>query len=429
MKQHIKIILGLLIVHLSTCLSAQDIDTLFSKKTIDYTTFIGWVGKNNLDYSAEKFNVNIAEANILNAMIFPDPELGFGFADNGQRRMDMGYTFNSGISWTLELGGKRKTRIDVAQNEAQLTKYLLEDYFRNLRADATIAYLLTIQNRHLLEVQINSYEQLKQLAKADSIRYKVGDISQVDAKQSKLEAGMLLNEIYTAQANYKTAIADLSLLVGEQQSNTFFSPIESFTGFSRDFTLQELMVIAQNNRADLKAALQHKHISNSLVKLAKANRAIDLGLSIGAEYNSYVRNIIAPTPSFTSISAGISIPLKFSNNKTGELTSARYGVLQAEKLYNQAVLTIQTEVTRAFYNYQAAQKQVIQFDKGLLTEAKAILDGKTYSYKRGESSLLEVLDAQRTYNDVQQEYYQAQYNHAASLVALEQAVGIWDINF
>ena len=150
---------------------------------------------------------------------------------------------------------------------------------------------------------------------------------------------------------------------------------------------------------------------------------------MGAGYNSYVRNIIATTPSFTTVNAGISIPLKFSNNRPGELRAAQYGALQAEQLYKKTELTIETEVTQAFYTYKAAQKQVLQFNTGLLAEAKAIMDGKIYSYQRGETSLLEVLNAQRTYNDVQQNYYQTLYSHAAALVELERAAGIWDINF
>ncbi|OJV46880.1 MAG: hypothetical protein BGO40_01005 [Chryseobacterium sp. 39-10] len=429
MKKYIKIFVSVAFLYFSYMADAQEIDTLFTKRKIDYPTYIGLVGKNNLEYSAEKFNINIAEANILRAKIFPDPELGFGYADNGQRRMGMGYGFSSQLSWTLELGGKRKARIDLAKNEAQLTNLLLEDYFRNLRADATLAYLLTIQNRHLLDVQLNSYQQMKKLAEADSIRFKLGSITQVDARQSKLEAGTMLNEVYEAEAELKTALANLSLLTGQKQMEAFFYTQEEFTGFDRNFVLQDLIPMAQNNRADLKAALQSKNISQSMIKLAKANRAIDLGLSVGAGYNSYVRNIIAPTPSFTTVNAGISIPLKFSNNRPGELRAAQYGALQAEQLYKKTELTIETEVTQAFYTYKAAQKQVLQFNTGLLAEAKAIMDGKIYSYQRGETSLLEVLNAQRTYNDVQQNYYQTLYSHAAALVELERAAGIWDINF
>lgn len=427
--KNLKIRIGLAILLLSFTMGAQEIDTLTLKKKIDYTTFITRVGQNNLEYSAEKFNMNIAEAEVLSAGIFPDPELEFGFADNGQRRMDMGYAFGSELSWDLELGGKRKARIGLAKNEAQLINLLLEDYFRNLRADATLAYLTAMQNRHLLDVEYDSYKQVKKLAEADSIRFKLGSITQVDARQSKLEAGAMLNEVYAAEAEWKASLIELSLLSGEWQNEELWYPEGDFTGFERDFMLQNLIVTAQNNRSDLKAALQQKNVSESIIKLAKADRAIDLGLSIGVEYNSYVRNVIAPTPSFTTVNAGISIPLKFSNNRPGELQTAQFEMMQAEQEYKQTELTIQTEVTQAFYNYEAAKKQVKQFSTGLMDEAKAILGGKIYSYQRGETSLLEVLDAQRTYNEVQQNYYQTLYNHAAALVELERATGIWDINF
>jgi cobalt-zinc-cadmium efflux system outer membrane protein len=57
------------------------------------------------------------------------------------------------------------------------------------------------------------------------------------------------------------------------------------------------------------------------------------------------------------------------------------------------------------------------------------LEKKKYSYARGETSLLEVLDAQRTANEVFQNYYEVLYNANASLVELCRSVGIWDVEF
>lgn len=428
-KKYISLFLGCIFLSLSFKGQAQKIDTTFAKKPIDYITYIHLVGKNNLTYSAEKFNINIADAAVQTARIFPDPQLGFGWFDNGQRRMQLGYGFTSEVNWTLETGGKRKARIEVARNEAQLSRLLLDNYFRNLRADATLAYLLTIQNKAVLEVEINSYQQMKKLAESDSIRFKFGVITQVDARQSKLEAGTMLNDIFSAEAEWKASLANLSLLTGKAHSDSLWYPQDRLSAFERDFSLQDLIIEAQNNRADLKAALQSKQVSQSLLKLAKADRAIDLGLSFGVNNASYVRNTIAPTPAMTTVNAGISIPLKFSNNRSGDLRAAQYTTLQAETTYKQTELQIQTEVTQAYYTYIAAQKKVNQFKSGLLTEAKAILEGKMYSYKRGQSSLLEVLNAQRTYNDIQHDYYSALYHSAVALVELERSTGIWDINF
>jgi cobalt-zinc-cadmium efflux system outer membrane protein len=420
-------VLALLLL-LSKYATAQ-IDTTFHKKAIHFLNFIGLVGKNNLSYAAQKFNVNIAEAGIETAKVFPDPQLDFAWFDNGQRRMGMGYGFNSTIGWTLELGGKRKARIDLAQSQTALSQYLLLDYFRNLRADATISYLTAVQYKLLFDVQLSSYQSVQKLAQSNHIRAKLGSITAVDAKQSQLEAGIMLNDVLQAEASWKNSLVNLSLLLGTKTTDTLLLPQGDLSKFERNFTLSKLVIEAQNTRADLLAALQNKTVSRNILKLAEANRVIDLGLSTGATYSSYSTNIVAPTPSFVQLGAGVSIPLKFSNNHHGELKAAYYNGLQAETQYRQIELQIQAEVTQAYFNYIASQKQVSQFNTGLLNEAKAILEGKIYSYERGETSLLEVLNAQRTYNDVQQGYYQTLYRYAVALTELERATGIWDINF
>lgn len=419
---------GFLFVWLSSVTYAQT-DTVFNQTPIQYAEFLRLVSKNNLGYAAEKFNLDIAEANIENAKIFPDPELNIGWFDNGQRRMKMGYGFTSEIGTTLELGGKRKARVDLAKSEHELSKYILQDYFRNLRADATLSYLVALQNKFLYTVQLNSYQSIKQLANSDSIRLKLGAIKEIDAIQSKLEAGSMLNNVFESGATWKMSLVNLNVLTGSKQTDTLFTPSGDFSRFDRSFNLELLITEAQNNRADILAALQSKHASLKMLQLAKANRVMDIELHAGVGTASYVTNIVAPTPSFTQVSAGITIPLKFSNKYAGELKTAYYESHQADILYQQTELQIQAEVTQAYYNYLAYKKQVQQFEKGLLSQAAKVLEGKIYSYKRGETTLLEVLNAQRTYNDVRQSYYQTLYSYAAALVELERSAGLWDIIF
>lgn len=418
----------LMLLPISAVSNAQ-IDSTFTQVKINYPDFLNLVNRNNLGYVAEKFNVNIAEANIEASKVFPDPELAIGASDNGQRRMQMGYGFSTELSWTLELGGKRKARIDVAKSTSELTKALLEDYFRNLRAEATLDYLTGLKQKEIFRVQLNSYTILKNIAIADSIRFKLGSITEIDARQSKLEANTMLNEVYQSEADWKTALLELGTLTGKHKADTLYSPIGDLTQFDRLFDLHALMISAQNNRADLLAALKNKNVSQDLLKLTKANRVLDLGVNMGVESASVVSNIVAPTPSSNAVSAGIAIPLKFSNQNKGELKAAEYTVQQADILYRQTELQIQTEVRKAWLNYLATQKQIRQFDTGLLADAQRLLDGKIYSYKRGETSLLEVLNAQRTYNETQLNYYETLYNYAAALVELEKTAGIWDINF
>ena len=127
------------------------------------------------------------------------------------------------------------------------------------------------------------------------------------------------------------------------------------------------------------------------------------------------------------MTAGIAVPLKFSNFNKGTVRAARYREQQAEAQYKQALLQVQTEVMQAYRNYQSFAEQVNHYEDGLLRQAREVMDGKIYSYNRGEVSLLEVLDAQRTYDEVQAQYIETLFNYSSALVELERSTGIWDI--
>ncbi|MDL2322633.1 TolC family protein [Bacteroidales bacterium OttesenSCG-928-A17] len=394
------------------------------KKILTFDEYINNVKNSNIEYLIEKYNVDIADANVKAAKVFPDPELSVSYANNENWKMQMGYGIDAELAYTLELGGKRKARIRLAQSEKEMTESLLEDYFRNLRAEATIAYLTALKQKEIYQTGQSSYLRMFDLAKADSIRFSFGSIPEVDARQSRLEAASLLNEVYSSENELQEILAQLLLYQGSKTSNIPDSIAGELRYTKRDFLLQDLIVSAQNNRADLQAALKQKEVSQNNLRLAKANRAIDLGLSIGGGYSSIVRNEIAPAPEFKSISAGISIPLKFSNTNKGELRAAQLAVKQSELEYEAIEMQIASEVILAHNKYLTTCRQVEQFNTGLLEDAKIILDKRTYSYERGETSILEVLNAQRTYNDIQISYIETLYDCAVALIDLERISGI-----
>jgi cobalt-zinc-cadmium efflux system outer membrane protein len=397
------------------------------KRVLTFNDYLNKVKNSNISYLAEKYNVDIAEANVKAAKVFPDPELSAGYANNQNWNLQMGYGVDVALNYTLELGGKRKARIRLAQSEKEMTGALLEIYFRNLRTDATLAYLTALKQRKLYEIQKSSYKQMLELAHADSVRFRLGSIMEVDARQSKLEAATRLNDVYASEGELQDVLLQLLLFQGDKNMELPDSISGELFYLKREFNLPGLITTAQNNRADLQAALKSKEVSHNNLRLVKANRAIDLGLSIGGGYSSEVRNEIAPAPAFKGITAGISIPLKFSNTNKGELRAAQMAAQQNEMQYQAIELQIASEVAQAHNKYQIACRQVEQFNTGLLNEAEAIFKKKVYSYERGETSILELLNAQRTYNDVQINYCETLYKCAVALVELEHACGIWDV--
>ena len=399
--------------------------TADAQRILTYDEYMKNVREKNIEYIVEKHNVSIAAANAQAAKVFPDPELSVGYENNQDRTMLMGKSYTAELGYTLELGGKRRARMSVANSEQQMTEALVEDFFRNLRADATLGFLEALKQKQLVGLAWSSYQSMKGLAQADSIRFALGEITEVDAMQSRLEATTMMTDYLQAEADYKNMLSNLVVYEGGTAN------IDSLPGdlslIARTYNIAELINLAQENRADLRAAIRNRELSSANIRLAKANRVIDLGVNVGFAHNTIVLNEIAPAPKHNSISAGIAIPLKFSNRNKGELHAAQFTEQQATAQYDAVLLQIRKEVEQCHNNYVVSCRQATLYQNSTLTDASAILEKKKYSYTRGETSLLEVLDAQRTANEVFQSYYEALYNANASLVELCRSAGIWEV--
>ncbi|MDH5699068.1 MAG: TolC family protein, partial [Nitrospirota bacterium] len=72
---------------------------------------------------------------------------------------------------------------------------------------------------------------------------------------------------------------------------------------------------------------------------------------------------------------------------------------------------------------QAAAAQIATYEKGLLNQAQEALRIAQVSFKFGEASLLDVLDAQRVLRQTQVDYAQAKYDLSIALTELERVTG------
>lgn len=356
---------------------------------LTFQEYLSEVSKNNLGYLAEKCNVSMAEAEITAQKVMPDPSIDFEAADR---------SFTLGLSYDLELGNKRGARVRLARSQAELERLALEFYFQELRAEAAELFLDAIQQRELLKVKQQSYQYMKELSKSDSIRFALGEISETDARQSRLEAATLLNEVFDSEANYQSAMAVLNQMMG-RGVETLPTLATEWGNNVREYRLADLIDIGMEQRADLYAAHKNVEVAINQRKQVKAERRSDLGLFV-----NYERDWHGFLPQSGTVTGGVSIPLKLSNLNKGAVRAANFAVEQSKLQVRDAELQVEADIAQAFYQFEAAKKKVTQYQTGLLEEANQILNGMIYMYKRGETSITEVLIAQRTYNEVQEDY-------------------------
>jgi len=387
-----------------------------------YDQYMKTVAEKNVNYLAEQYNVDIAQANLQAAKVFNDPELSVDYGNNQDWYMYMGQSWEFGLSYDLDLAGVRRARIRTARNEKEITEASVIAYLSNLRLEAAQAWAEAWRLKQSCDVLQASVADMMQIAESDSIRLSVGDIGSTDATQSRLEAQTLEGELIALQSEYKNALMNLSLLCGGE-------PITAMTDAELpqkvlSYSEDELFRVAENNRADLKAAELSHTLSVNNLRLVKASRAMEMSLSLGYSYNSEVRNEIAPAPKFNGLSVGIAIPLKFSSLNKGERRAAEHQVTQSQKYYEASLLQIRTEAAQALNAYEAADVVLQKYNSHMMAEARQIVESRKVGYQKGDTSLIELLSAQQTYRDVMQAYIDACSNHFVCYAQLENALGL-----
>lgn len=400
---------------------AAALPMLVQAQPMTYERFIRTVAEKNAGYLAEKYNVDIAAANLRAARVFNDPELSVSYGNNQDWSVQMGQSVEAELSYDLDLAGVRKARIDAASSEKELTEASVAAYLGGLRLEAAEAWAEAWRLRENCALMEEAVADMKRIAEGDSLRLSVGDVSKADAMQTKLEARTLESELMGLKAEYANALTVLSELCGGETISSIEDRELPVRGLP--LSVEAICDLAERGRADLKAAELSRTLSEKNLRLVKATRAFEMGISAGYSYNTEVRNEIAPAPVYNGLSVGLTIPLKFSSHNKGELNAAQSQIRQSEKYYEAARLQVRAEAARAYNSLQAACAVMEQYDGSLLQDAREIAESRRQGYAKGESGILELISAQQTWREVMQAYIDACCKRCLCQAALEQAVG------
>ena len=181
--------------------------------------------------------------------------------------------------------------------------------------------------------------------------------------------------------------------------------------------LEDVQARALADRPDLLAAQRSVTASESQVGLAKANGKVDLD----ATFN-YTR--------FNQSNLGafyFNIPLPVFNKNQGEIARTQYALSQSQFQRKAAQQQVLTDIKNAYENLRTSEQVVQLYDKGYLQQASQSLEITHFSYEHGAASLLDFLEAERSYRSTELGYRQALATYMTALEQLRQAVGTRDL--
>jgi cobalt-zinc-cadmium efflux system outer membrane protein len=398
---------------------------------ITFGQFLNEVVRANLDYAAQRYNLSIAQAAIAAAREFQNPMLdlsgGRDVTHNGSERMPS--TYGASLTQTIELGGKRKYRILGARQNYAAATATLDDFLRNLKSDAAAAFADALALSRSAEQKRQSAEYLSRLAETQRERFRAGDISQAEMLQTRVEEQQFQNELLAAQADAENASLALNGFLGRDRGETSLIPKGNLEISARGFDLSKLLADALKNRPDLIALRHTRDAAQSKIRQEEANRVSNVDVGPSWTHNTSSQNRIAPAPEFDSVGLSFSFPLPLWNRNKAAIAFARFTAEQAQKQVEAAELKTEVQIRQALSAYHGAVERVRRYQSGILKDADAVLDAKRFSYQHGQTTLLELLDAQRTANEVRSGYNDALAGQAKALIALERAAQLWEIEF
>lgn len=378
---------------------------------------------NNLGLLAERYNLSIAAARLLQARLRPNPVFTMG-ADY-QDLLQRGFTVENSagppeLNWRtdflIEGGRKRERRIEVAQGVRSVAELQLLDSLRRLTLDVQSAFIEVLAAKENVSLAQNNLDALRGIVRVNTERVRTGDLANVELSRSRIAELQFENAVRQAQLRLVTASNHMQLLLGRKALSPSFDVSGDFRRETAPMIAAEIRGDALRLRPDLQALKRDQARSDSEVRLQLAQGKIDY--TLGAMYHHQYSYSNGRAFGFY-----LSVPLPVFNRNQGEIERARQEQRQIETRIRALALEVSSEVENAWQQYSTAKALLQNIEANMLQQAREVRQTTEYSYRRGEASLVEFLDAQRAFNDTVQSYNEARADYARSLYLLESVSG------
>jgi cobalt-zinc-cadmium efflux system outer membrane protein len=321
--------------------------------------------------------------------------------------------YDMGLSYLVERGKKRQHRLGAAQDLTAVTTSQVADSERSLTFQVASEYINVEVAESTLDLAQQDLQSFQNSVDISQQRYRAGDISEDDYLKIHLQLLQFQTDASQAQLAKIQALSDLRHLLGYESVPADFDVAGPFDYFPLNANLEDLQAKALASRPDLRAAQQGVTAANSQYTLAKANGKKDLGVTFTYNHLGGVNT--------GSLFFNIQMPL-FDRNQ-GEIARTQVAITQAQEQQKAASEQVLTDVEDAYEGLHTNDQVVQLYRSGYLDEAQQDRDISQYAYQRGAASLLDYLDAERSYRATQLAYRQSLAAYLLALEQLREAVG------
>jgi len=379
----------------------------------------------NWDLLAAKAGIDSATAQLIVAKEFPNPTASLSSAKIGTHDdatpvgngvWSRSYDTIAAVSQLIEIAGKRRDRQMAGRAAIMGASARFHDAKRTLDqgvAKAYIAALLAGENARVLNESAGFLQHEADIAQA---RFQAGDISESERRQIEINAQQFGLQAKSAEATAIQARISVEVLMGRNEPAGNWQPAQS---------LEDLVIIstppdpggkAQGIRPDVWAAEADLKGSEAQLSLQKAMRIPDPTISLGYEHEPP-----GGGPPADTMNMGVSFPLPLWNRNGGNIKAARAAVEQSEVTLGRVRAQAAADIANAEVGYREARARWQRYQEQIRPNSTKVREAVAFAYEKGGASLVDLLDAERTDNDVRLATAQAMSDTASTQADLKAA--------
>jgi cobalt-zinc-cadmium efflux system outer membrane protein len=360
----------------------------------------------NPTLQAGRIGIDESKANEVTAYLRPNPSLNLSLdgvqvaPHSGIYRPLSGLSTQPGISYLHEREHKRELRLESARKGTAIADSQQSDLERTLLFNLRSAFVQTLQAKAVLQNAVDNLGYWDRELRITKDRFAAGDIAKVDQQRLILQRAQFESDYQTALVNLRTAKIQLLTLLNDR------TPIEKFdvTGpfeFTETIPGQdELRTLALDNRPDLRAAVQSIEKAVTDHKLAVANGSTDPTFSVWFTNNSSNNNPFGQQ----TTGASVNIPLRINDRNQGEKARTELDIRKTQREKDAAEAQVFGDVDSAYASVLSTITLLKSYKANYLEVASSVRDTVQFAYNRGGATLLDYLDAEKSYRDVRLAY-------------------------
>ncbi|MGH9644061.1 MAG: TolC family protein, partial [Terriglobales bacterium] len=359
----------------------------------------------NHSLKASRTQILQNEAQEITANLRPNPTLGadsqfvpfFSPQDFSGDNLNTTQQFDIGIGYLFERGHKRQRRLQAARDATAVTRAQVADAERTLAFDVGQQFVSVLLAESSLQFALQDMQGFQQTVEISKEQLKAGYIGEGDYLKIKLQLLQFQTDVSSARLAKVQALIGLRELLGYDSVPADYDVLGDLAYQPLNARLEDLQAEALRERPDFRAAELGITAARSQILLAKANAKVDVNGTYDFTHVSGENT--------ASIFANFELPI-FNRNQ-GEIARTTHALTQAQEQELSVSDTVVSDVGNAYEAVKSNEEVVQLYTSGYLKQAQDSRDISEYAYKRGAASLLDFLDAERSYRSTQLAYRQA----------------------